>query len=162
MSIVDKAFEFIAARENNKSRDDWRNGKFYPYFDVSRWSIGYGTLSSVYDYDGISDDEAIRRSKVHINADYQALRNVLVNFNDSQKIALLSYAYQHGVNGLLHSEFYSLAKKKALTKEWAMRQPYPSRRLVEVNKFNEIISSSQLGIAFLILVPVALVWFFRK
>lgn len=154
MEIVQQAGLFIRPIENNHQGTDFRLGKFYPYFDVSRYSIGYGTLSTPDDRSGISVAEAVRRNENHITADYNAIKNILSGFRDNQKIALLSYAYQNGVSGLLNSEFYRLAKTNSLTKEWALRQPYANRRLKEVNKFNEIVSSSQLQWALLLVFAI--------
>ena len=149
MSLEDITFDFIRNRENSMSGSDFRDNKFYPYFDVSRWSIGFGTLAGAHDYTGISVQEAIRRSKAHIKGDIESLKNVLSPFRENQKVALLSYAYQHGPYGLTQSDFYKLAKQNKLTESWALSQPYSSRRLAEVKKFNEIVSSSQIKFALL-------------
>lgn len=142
--IVKLAGSFIRPLENNRKGNDWRDGKFYPYFDISRYSIGYGTLATSYDRSGITDSEAIRRNENHINSDYQAIKGLLSSFRENQKVAILSYAYQYGIGGLMASEFWQLAKKDSLTVQWALRQPYATRRLIEVKKFNEIVSSSQI------------------
>jgi hypothetical protein len=133
-------FEFIAPIENNLNGGDYTssNDTFNAYWDVRRYSIGYGTIS--YYGEQITGTEAKRRSIEHIERDINTLTKlfpIFTNLNKNQQIAVLSYAYQYGVGGFLKSQFKKkIEAGEIITEDWAKTLDYSSRRIKEVKKYN--------------------------
>lgn len=141
-TIASNAFDFIAPLENNGGGSDYDRDRdlFYPYWDVSRYSIGYGTLAGTNDHSGINSEEAKRRSVEHIKASISTLSRLwdFERLNENQKIAVLSYAYQYGEGGFLKSQFRKkIDNGELITTDWASTLDYRSRRIKEVEMFNK-------------------------
>jgi lysozyme len=67
-----------------------------PYWDVSRWSWGYGTAAPG-STGAISEADALAALQAHASADYATLQpQITRNLSLDQWAALLSFAYEEG------------------------------------------------------------------
>lgn len=68
-----------------------------PYWDVSRWSWGYGTAAPG-QYGTITETAAKAQLRIHVIADYKKLKPLItVHLTTNQWAALLSFSYNLGV-----------------------------------------------------------------
>lgn len=82
----------------------WEGFESSPYWDVSRWSWGYGTAvpgavpdRSVYPGGTISRTQAMNDLLIHVNNDYQYLRPLITRpLTSNQWAAYLSFSYNEG------------------------------------------------------------------
>lgn len=136
--LIQEAFNFISKHENVVK------STYTAQYDVSRYSIGFGTISYVGEI--ISYEEAKRRSIQYITNEIIELQRWLPfnDLNDNQKIAVLDYAYQWGVPNFKNSGFANRIKDKwPINLQWAQSDPNffkwagSSRALNRLNKFNQ-------------------------
>jgi hypothetical protein len=138
-NIIDKAFEFISGQENKKSGPDYnkKDKTFSAYWDVSRYSIGYGNLS--YAAEVISEQEAENRCKSFISAMFKEMSKFywFSVLSDNQKIAVMSYAYQYGVNGFQGTRVGRAIKESqsasVVEEIWRSSTMYTKRRIAEAD-----------------------------
>ena len=90
VNVSDETLEFIKR---------WEGFSSHAYWDVSRWSIGHGTVS--HEFETISKDEAAERLKAALQRFADELSEAIVfTPTEGQATALLSAAYNLGTGAL--------------------------------------------------------------
>ena len=90
-----------------------------PYWDVSRWSWGYGTPAPG-PTGTITQEQALWELQTHSKKDYQYLQSIITRpLNTNQWAALLSFAYNEGVgNAAKLAANTNSGNDAALETEW--------------------------------------------
>lgn len=153
--LTQKAFDFIAPHEN------FIKQTYIAYWDKSRYSIGFGTIS--YAGEVISLDEASKRAKDYIQKDVNELENQswFSVLSDSQKIAILDFAYQAGKYGLKFGNLKNAVISGAIDEnDFVTGWEDQSRVNNRWNMFNSApkidIYTASIALPFIILIALAL------
>jgi GH24 family phage-related lysozyme (muramidase) len=130
-TIIDPAFEFISQFENVKKTE------YTAFWDVSRYSIGFGTIS--FAGEKISYDEAVRRSKEFLNTHYDNLMRYawFKALSSARKIAVMSYSYQYGIAGFLRQPAGMLVSTGKDPYEVWRTSAYQTRRVKEADLWKQ-------------------------
>lgn len=115
--------------------------KLRAYWDVSRWSIGMGTIS--YEGEVITEAEAYKRSKAYVESVYDYLKRNKYNLLESPFcVAMISKMYQYG-NGILR--YYNGRSLQDQINEHLNDTQYNDRRVKEINYYNSIAKKEEGG-----------------
>jgi GH24 family phage-related lysozyme (muramidase) len=91
-----------------------------PYWDVNRWSWGYGTAAPGKDAGTITKEQALADSIAYLMRDYEDLRDrVKRNLTANQWAAYLSFSYNLGLgNAYKLLDEINAGDDSALEREW--------------------------------------------
>jgi len=150
--IIKEAANLIASEESFSP---------VPYWDVKRWSWGYGTIyePSKELANRISKEEAKKRMEAHITDDFNKLvKTAPYLANDWLAVPLLSKIYQYGdgiINswgGLIHD------KVKLIQEAFFIDEPaiFQKRRKREIEYYHQLISNNSNWLSVLVIALLGL------
>jgi len=143
--VLEQSFRLISSLEGLRNE---------AYYDVSRWSIGYGTIS--FKGEKITTQEAQNRARDYIQNDVNYLRSIGWDLSDLFTIPLLSKGYQYGRG--IYSRYLKLSPEERV-KEFndADDYQYSSRRQKELNFYYSLKNKQSTGFVLLIIFVLLLV-----
>jgi hypothetical protein len=127
--ILNEATNLIAECEKFRSK---------AYWDVSRYSIGYGTIS--YAGEVITEPEAKRRLTTYLNDEYKTFKKVLPSLSiDPIAVPLLSKGYQYGSGVFSSWKNYVTDKEKLISEVFFIDEKYLDRRQKEMEYYSKML-----------------------
>lgn len=135
--------------------------KLVAFWDKSRYSIGYGTIS--YKGEVITTQEAEKRFNEYIENMYEDVAKILPTLkNNLLFVPLLSKAYQYG-SGVARTWLPFINSEAVLISEvFFKNEEYPIRREKEIAYYKQLLEKNGHNSALTIVVAVVLFWSIGK
>lgn len=105
-NILQLAADFIKPFELDLKY--FKNGFHFAFWDYKQYTIGYGSKAKSKD-EKITEAEAIKRLQLELIKPYEYVKNLPIT--DMQKVALISFAYNLGIDDLVNIVKRIKAKK---------------------------------------------------
>ena len=105
--------------------------RLHAYWDVRRWSIGYGTIG--HEGEVITAEEAYNRMVAYLCNDYNRFIREWQGYDTNMKTAMLDFAYQYGYGGMRSrfGAYLTAHNREAIKNKLLSMNDYYTRRQKE-------------------------------